>query len=91
MYFEVDMQFQTGKLVRDPGRYFETPEDLLECETLSRREKFTLLMCWYQDLIEHQRAREGYLGNNETAHPGRAKVKLQQVAAALDVLRQTIH
>jgi hypothetical protein len=84
------MQFVTGKLVRDPGRYFESPEELLECEALSKREKLTLLMCWYQDLIENQRAREGYIGS-ETRESGPTADKLHRIAIALSQLQDTVH
>ena len=84
------MRFETGKLVRDPGRYFDSPEELLECEALSKREKLTLLMCWYQDLIENQRAREGSIGS-EAREPDRNADKLQRVAIALSRLQDTVH
>jgi len=84
------MQFVTGKLVRDPGRYFDSPEELLECEALSKRDKLTLLMCWYQDLIENQRAREGGIGK-KTQEPDGTADKLHRVAIALSQLQDTIH
>ena len=85
------MRFQTGKLVRDPGRYFENPRDLVECEGLSRRDKLTLLMCWYQDLLENERARAGYVGSGESAQSGHTREKLRQVMTALTQLRDTVH
>ena len=85
------MRFQTGKLVRDPGRYFENPRDLVECEGLSRRDKLTLLMCWYQDLVENQRARAGFVGSGELPESDQTTEKLRQVMTALSQLRDTVH